>query len=191
MSEIKDIDVRFEKDLASYSKITADKIIFRLGRPSRKVLSAGVMDKPMKLYGSKVAKKINKHGYSINELRGLTKAVRNPIAVFKNKADKGDYSILTDLRTKNGNFLVTLKIGKGQDADFNIVSSVFGKGHSNVVRWINSGYLRYVDKKKALKYLHLAAPIAAASSIQELSSAAKIINNFKNNSISGQGFSSG
>lgn len=191
MSGIKDIDVLFEKDLASYSKITADKIVFHLGRPSRKVLSAGVMDKPMKLYGSKVAKKINKHGYNINELSGLTKAVRNPIAVFKNKIGKGNYSILTSLRTNNGNFLVTLDIGKGSDANFNIVSSVFGKGHSNVVRWINSGYLRYVDKKKALKYLHLAAPIAAASNIQELYSAAKIINNFRNNNTSGQGFSVG
>lgn len=191
MSEIKDIDVRFERDLTAYSKATSNSITFHIGSPSQKVLSAGVANKPIKLYGNKVAKKINKHGYKINELSGLTKAVRNPIAVFKNKAGKGNYSILTNLRTKNGNFLVTLDIGKGNDANFNIVSSVFGKGHSNVVGWINSGYLRYVDKKKALKYLHSAAPIAAASSIQELSSAAKIINNFKNNGISGQGFSTG
>lgn len=191
MSKTKDFDARFEKDLASFSKSTENRIIFHLGNPSRKVLSAGVAIKPIKLYGNKVAKKINKHGYSASELKGLSKAVRNPIAVFKTKTDNGSFAILTDLRTKNGHFLVAINIGKGNDADYNIVLSVFGKSHINVVDWINRGYLRYVDKTKALKYLHSAAPIAAASNIQELYSAAKIINNFRNNNTSGQGITVG
>ncbi len=129
--------------------------------------------------------KMNKHGFRKSEIRGLSKAVRNPIAVFKNKDRNGAYSVLTTLKTRDGNFLVTLDLGKGGDADLNMISSIFGKNGVSVVGWINKGYLRYVDKKKALNYLHSAAPIAAASDNQGLISAAKIVKRFKNNKISG------
>lgn len=89
------------------------------------MLSAGVMDKPMNLYGSKVAKKINKHGYNINELTGLTKAVKNPIAVFKTRQVRAT-TLFSPV------YVLILDIGKGSDANFNIVSSEFGKGHSNI-----------------------------------------------------------
>lgn len=133
---------------------------------------------------------MKKHGYSAKELSGLPKAVRNPIAVFKNK-EGSNYSILTTLKTKNGNFLVAIKQGVDSDSDFNIVASVFGKGKDNVVDWINKGYLRYVDKNKALHYLHLEAPIATATNNKELLSAANIIRKFRNNNISGQSFVAG
>ena len=61
-----------------------------------------------------------------------------------------------------------------------MVTSVYKKGDYGVINWINKGYLRYVDRKKALRYLHSAAPIAAASDIEELKSAAKIVTFFSN-----------
>lgn len=182
---VRDIDNLFERQLEAFSSSTADRTIFNLGRPSGKVRSAGVSDKPIKLYGSKVMKKIRKHGFGKEELRGLTKSVRNPIAVFKNNERPSNYSILTSLKTRNGNFLVAIEMGSGADAKFNIVTTVFGKGKTNIIDWINRGRLRYVDKKKALNYLHLAAPIAAASDNQGLISAAKIVKRFKNNKTSG------
>ncbi len=188
---VKDIDAKFERDLSSFSAASADGVVFHLGRPSSKVRSAGVADKEMKLYGSKVLKKLKKHGFGIDELHGLTKAVRNPIAVFNNYGKSGHYSILTSLKTRDGNFLVTLSSGKSEDANFNIVSSLFGKRHDSVVYWINHGYLRYVDKNKALDYLHLAAPIAAASDRKELSSAAKIVKSFRNNKLYGKSLVNG
>lgn len=186
MARVKEIDELFEEQLSKFSPKTADRTIFNLGNPSNKVRSAGVFDKPIKLYGSKVMEKIRKHGFDKDELRGLTKAVRNPIAVFKNYERESNFSILTTLKTKNGNFLLAIETGSGSDADFSIVKTVFGKGESNVIDWINKGYLRYVDKKKALNYLHLVAPIAAASNNQELNSAAKIVKSFRNNKFSGR-----
>ena len=125
-----------------------------------------------------------RHGFRKEEVSGLTKAVRNPIAVFKNLERDGAYSVLTTLKTRDGNFLIALDLGKGVDADVNMVSSVFGKESSSIVTWINKGYLRYVDKKKALNYLHSVAPIATASDNQGLISATKIVNTFRNTNFS-------
>lgn len=94
----------------------------------------------MKLYGSKVMKKMRKHGFALEDLRDLPRAVANPIAVFNNYGKDGNRSVLTELHTANGNFLVTISLGKGgEDIDFNIVSSVFGKGEDNIVDWLNRG----------------------------------------------------
>lgn len=50
----------------------------------------------------------------------------------------------------------------------------------NIIGWINSGYLRYVDKKKALDYLNLSSLSVAAANRKELSSAAKVIKSLRN-----------
>ena len=179
-----EVNRRFNERLEEFTSDSADSINFDLGRPSEKLLSAGVADRPIRLHGSKVAMKMKKHGFSANELRDLPKAVANPIAVFNNLGREGNRSVLTELKTANGNFLVTIDLGKGSEADFDIVSSVFGKKGHSVATWINKGYMRYVDKEKALRYLHLSAPIAEASDNAELSSAAKIVENFENPKVS-------
>ena len=178
------VNEKFNEQLAEFTEDNADKINFDLGSPSAKLLSAGVADKPIRLHGSKVAKKMKKHGFSIEELHDLPKAVANPIAVFDNLGKEGNRSVLTELKTTNGNFLVAIDLGKGTEADFDIVSSVFGKKGHSVAAWINKGYMRFVDKKKALNYLHLSAPIAEASDNAEFSSAAKVIQDFENPKVS-------
>ena len=128
---------------------------------------------------------MKKHGFSLAELEGLPRAVADPIAVFDNIGREGNRSILTELRTEQGNFLVTVDLGKGlEDIDFNIISSVFGKRYNNVVDWINKGYARYINKEKALDYLHHSAPIAEALSNPKLDSAAKVVKEFENPKVS-------
>ena len=114
--------------------------------PSAILLAGGVSDRPMKLYGNKIIKKMKKHGFRLSELRNLPNAVANPIAVFNNLGRDGNRSILTELKTANGNFLVTIDLGKGgDDIDFNVVSSVFGKGENKVINWIEKGYIGSAD----------------------------------------------
>ncbi len=184
--DLEAVNERFNEQLDEFILDNADKINFDLGTPSEKLLLAGVADRPIRLHGSKVAKKMKKHGFAIEELRNLPRAVANPIAVFDNLGREGNRSVLTELRTVNGNFLVTIDLGKGTEADFDIVSSVFGKRRDSVAGWINKGYMRYVDKEKALNYLHLSAPIAEASDKAELSSAAKVVEEFENPNVQGQ-----
>ena len=182
--DLKAVNERFNEQLGILTEKNADSMVFSLGRPSVVLQSAGVMNKPMKLYGNKVMKKMRKHGFALEELRDLPRAVADPIAVFNNYGEDGNRSILTELRTQQGNFLVTLSTGVDQDVDFDIVSSVFGKRRDSVAGWINKGYMRYVDKEKALNYLHLSAPIAEASDKAELSSATKVVKDFVNPQLS-------
>lgn len=184
--EPEETNARFNGQLAGLTEENADRTNFNLGNPSEKLLSAGIADKPIRLHGSKVIKKMKKHGFALEELRDLPRAVANPIAVFDNLGKEGNRSVLTELKTANGNFLVTIDLGKGTEADFDIVNSVFGKKGNSVVAWINKGYMRYVDKEKALNYLHLSAPIAEASDNAELSSAAKVVENFENPKMPGE-----
>lgn len=202
-SELIAINEQFNRELAGLTEENADTKIFNLGSPSSILLSAGVEDKPMKLYGNKIIKKMKKHDFALAELQDLPRAVANPIAVFNNYRREGNRTILTELRSQGKNIMVAITLGKnGVDVDFNIVSSVFGKRESNVVDWINKGYLTYINKEKALNYLYfsergiskaadnvgqedsnnlyLSAPIAEAAENPELSSAAKIVKDFVN-----------
>ena len=170
--EFNRVNERFNEQVVRLTEENADKTVLSLGRPSVVLQSAGVKDMPMKLYGNKVMKKMRKHGFALDELRDLPKAVANPITVFNNYQREGNRSILTELKTKDGVFLVTLELGKNADVDFNIVSSVFGKGFNKVVDWYNKGFATYIDKEKALSFLsHQSAPIAATAANAGLSSA--------------------
>ena len=181
-----EVNERFNKELNNLTEENADKVALNLGTPSAIQRAAGVENKPMKLYGNKVIKKMKKHGFSLEELQDLPKAVANPIAVFDNYKKEGNRTILTELRSQGRNIMVAITLGKnGVDVDFNIVSSVFGKGQSNIIDWINKGYLVYVNKEKALNYLHFSERnISEASNNQELNSVAKIVKDFENPSVS-------
>jgi putative uncharacterized protein (fragment) len=181
------VNERFNEELDNLTEENADKVTLWLGKPSDVLLSSGIENKPLKLYGNKVIKKMKKHGFALDELRDLPKAVADPIAVFDNLGRFGNRSILTELTTEQGNFLVTIDMGKGEkDVDFNIVSSVFGKGKSKIVSWIERGLATYINKKKALNYLHHSAPIAEALSNSRLSSAANIVKSFENSTNSSE-----
>ncbi|MCR5362450.1 MAG: hypothetical protein K6E73_10660 [Bacteroidales bacterium] len=183
-SRIKPVNDKFNADLDKLTEDNADSVILSLGEPSAILRAGGVANLPMRLYGSKVIKKMKKHGFSLTALRDLPLAVADPIAVFNNYGKVGNRSILTELKTEQGNVLVSLEVGKGMDIDFNIITSAFGKSDNKIVNWLNKGYATYIDKRKALDYLHLAAPIAAASNNQELYSAANVVRDFQNPKLS-------
>ena len=181
---LQEVNTRFNEELATLTDENKDKVILSLGTPSKKLLAGGVTNKPMKLYGAKVIKKQKLHGFNLSEIKDLPLAVANPIAVFNNYQSDENRSVLTELTTKDGNFLVSLNVGKGEDIDFNIVATVFGKGDDNIVDWFNRGLATYIDKEKALDYLHHSALNAEALSNPRLISTANIIQNFPNPNIS-------
>ena len=118
---LEEVNERFNEELGRLTEENKDKVVLSLGRPSDILLAAGVSEKPMKLYGNKVIKKMKKHGFALAELKDLPRAVADPIAVFDNIGREGNRSILTELRTEQGNFLVTVDLGKDANVDFNIV----------------------------------------------------------------------
>ena len=76
--DLKAVNERFNEQLGILTEKNADSMVFSLGRPSVVLQSAGVMNKPMKLYGNKVMKKMRKHGFALEELRDLPRAVADP-----------------------------------------------------------------------------------------------------------------
>lgn len=157
-------DEEFNRQIDGLNEKNKDNIVLSLGRPSKILVDAGVQDKPMKLYGNKLLKKQKKHGFKLEELYNLPSAVADPIAVFNNYKTEGNRSVLTELKTKNGNFLVSVELGKDGDVDFNVVLSVFGKGGDRIEDWFKRGYSTYINEKKVKDFLsHQSAPIAAAA----------------------------
>lgn len=183
--ELDEVSNRFNAELAQLTEENSDSTIFSLGMPSSELIVGGVSPKLMRLYGNKVIKKMKKHGFALSDLLDLPKAVAHPIAVFSTHRD-GSHAILTELKTEEGNILVTLEVGKGgADIDFNLLTSTYGKSHGKVVQWLNSGKATYINKEKALEYLASApAPIAGAKQAQELSLATKVVETFENPELS-------
>ena len=173
------VNERFNEQLEKLTEENADSTIFYLGEPSAEMLAVGIKDSPLKLYGNKLQSKAKKHGFDVKDIKDLPEAIHDPIAIFEG-AEDGSFAILTELSVGDNNVLATLSVGKGNDVDFNIVSSVYGKYNKNVVGWINKGKTLYVNKEKALDYLRISAPIAEAQDKGELVSATKVIENFEN-----------
>ena len=161
------VNERFNEQLEKLTEENADSTIFYLGEPSAEMLAVGIKDSPLKLYGNKLQSKAKKHGFDVKDIKDLPEAIHDPIAIFEG-AEDGSFAILTELSVGDNNVLATLSVGKGNDVDFNIVSSVYGKYNKNVVGWINKGKTLYVNKEKALDYLRISAPIAEAQDKGEL-----------------------
>ena len=188
-----EVNERFNEELKTLSPENAQSRILWLGSPSEVLLAAGVRNMPIKLYGNKLLAKIAKHGYSLDDVRNLPEAVTHPIAVFDGSRP-GNHAVLTELETMDGeNVLAVLSVGTGNDSDFNIVNSVYGKSGSSITGWIEQGKLRWVDKEKALDRLRISALLAEAQnnqgqtsgkaalqSYQEHSSITKILETFEN-----------
>ena len=174
----------FNKQLDGLNEDNANSVRLELGMPSAVLLSSGIANKPMLLYGNKVIKKAKKHGFSPKDLKDLPKAVQSPIAVFDG-SKQGSFAILTEIKIDGKNMLVSLTLSREGNVDLNIITSAYGKNTPSVINWINSGKLRYAGKQKALDYISTSAPIADATNNQEpYNSAAKVVENFENPKIS-------
>lgn len=177
---LKKVNERFNKELGRLTEENAQGVILNIGKPGVILRSAGISNKPIRLYGNKLLKKMRKHGLDTSDVKDLPVYINNPIAVFNNYGNERNRAVLTEIKTSQGNILATIEWGKGSDAEINIVTSVFGKGEDNIVDRLNKDYARYINKSKALDYLHHSdRHISEALCNPRLVSAAKVVENFK------------
>ncbi len=180
---LQEVNNRFNEELATLTEENAREKILNVGTPSSILLACGIENKPIRLYGAKLLSKVRKHGYDLDDLKNLPLAISEPIAVF-NGSKPNSFAILTEWRVGDNNILAALSVGKGgHDVDFNIIASVYDKRGDSVARWVNDGKMLWVDKKKALDYFSVSAPLAEAQNNQELISTTNIIQNFQNPKI--------
>lgn len=180
--EIKGVNRKFNEELSGLNEENANSVRLELGHPSNVLLSAGIPDKPLMLYGNKLLKKVQKHNFEIKDVRNLPMSLEHPIAVFDG-SHSNSYAVLTEMQINGKNVLVSIETNKQGEVDFNIISSVFGKNDKGVIKWVIDGKLKYVDKGKTLPYISASAPIADATYKKELSDATKIVENFENPTV--------
>ncbi|HNN82489.1 MAG TPA: hypothetical protein PKL30_26675, partial [Leptospiraceae bacterium] len=174
--------------------------IFQLGNAGAILKASGIEELPIELSADRTKEKSEQpnHPFDLNDLKNLTKAVQNPIAVFDSTKKDGSKIILTELKDKKGNnYVVALRVsnkGAGRlNVEINDVKSVYPKDHTQgVLDWINSegNLLRYADKEKALNYISVQSTNLIGNGNTEKGSNTKIqhklnnavekIKNFKN-----------
>ncbi|MCQ2239298.1 MAG: hypothetical protein MJZ73_08705 [Bacteroidaceae bacterium] len=127
-----------------------------MGRPSSILREAGVLDKEIKIEGSKIEKKLREHGFFLSELRNLPIAIADPIMVFDNESpkrqggasyNKGHRSILTEMKTRRGNVLVALELDRN-NTSLNIITTMFGVNKDSLENWMRKGCVTYYNEKK-------------------------------------------
>lgn len=180
-----EVNEQFNRELAELTEENAQSKRLKLGQPSPMLSAAGVPDKPIILYGNKLLKKAKLHNFDVKELHNLPLAMQNPIAVFEG-SHPNSFATLLEIKLGGYNTLASIEVNKKGEADFNIISSLFGKESKGVAKWILDGKLLSVDKEKAQSYISASALNADATYKNELSSAAKIVKDFVNPSIRGE-----
>ena len=161
------VNERFNEQLEHLTESNADSTMFRLGYPDMILQSTGIPNKELRLYGNKLLKKAEKHDFNVKDLVDLPTSIQTPMFVFKgNHPDS--FSIVTELKIRDKNVLVSIERNKDGEVDFNLISSVYGKSGRGIVHWLNNGKALYVNKEKALDYLRISAPIAEAQDKGEL-----------------------
>ena len=161
------VNERFNEQLEHLTESNADSTMFRLGYPDMILQSTGIPNKELRLYGNKLLKKAEKHDFNVKDLVDLPTSIQTPMFVFKgNHPDS--FSIVTELKIRDKNVLVSIERDKDGEVDFNLISSVYGKSGRGIVHWLNNGKALYVNKEKALDYLRISAPIAEAQDKGEL-----------------------
>ena len=180
-----EVNEQFNRELTELTEKNAQSKRLKLGQPSPMLSAAGVPDKPIILYGNKLLKKAKLHNFDVKELHNLPLAMQNPIAVFEG-SHPNSFATLLEIKLGGYNTLASIEVNKKGEADFNIISSLFGKESKGVTKWILDGKLLSVDKEKAQSYISASALNADATYKNELSSAAKIVKDFVNPSIRGE-----
>lgn len=166
----------------------------RLGHASKFLTEGGIADAEIELEFDRLVRKSredykNNHPFDIDGLKNLPKAVAQPIAIFQS-TKPAEHVVLTELRKDGKNFVVAVRAieqqrKNGVILEVNEITSLYPKGERGIVNWVNTGRLSNVDKKKALRFIEELQPHAGTTiKSEELSSAAKVIQDFENPKVS-------
>jgi len=194
-SDIEAVNKRFNKELERYEKgETPVGTRFDLGMPSKELESAGFPYLPISMRASLLSRKAGteRHPFEASDLRDLVKAMQKPIAIFK-YSKENMRNLIVDVMHGGKHFLVGVTLDyKAGDIEVNSVSGLFPKESHEWIKWIQDGKAIRIDQKK--KVLDLIDSLRTNPAESEriglnLSSAAKIVEDFENPVIKGENVS--
>ena len=191
--ELEKANERFNERLDSLMKDPSQKgRELQLGRPGQFLKDAGLADSEIVLDYDRLVRKAseeyrNSHPFSMDEIKDLPKAINFPIVVFDNtNGESRGKVILTELAKDGKNFIVAVRASErhqkgGVVLEVNEIRTLFPKESRGIVNWLNTGKASNINKEKALAWLGaLRTHRGTELTEQELSDAAKVIENFEN-----------
>jgi hypothetical protein len=101
----KEINDTFNNELQKQIEGKLEKgHIYKIGYPGETLLKAGIDDLPIELAASILAAKAsvnyrNNHPFNLADIKGLPKAIHEPVAIFNSTKNDGAKIILTELRS--------------------------------------------------------------------------------------------
>ena len=142
----------FDSELQQQIDGTLEKgHIYQLGRPGATLRSAGFPNAPIELSASHLKdKSVNKnHPFELDEIKGLVKALQNPVAVFSyGDAEKAQNAII-NLQHDGKNFLVGVHFNQNRRGlTVSDIRGLFPKDNHEWLNWIAQGKLLYINKEK-------------------------------------------
>jgi len=171
------INARFNEELKEQLEGTLPKgHIYSLGMPSNALRSAGVPNLPIELTARRLATKASQeyhseHPFELSDIQNLPQAIAHPIAVFDSSTRSDSTVVLTELQDSRGvNFVVALRVvrssvSRSLEIDVNDIRSIYPKDRvTSILKWITSGKMLWVDKKKALSWITTQLPNAGYDS---------------------------
>ena len=190
---LKEVNDKFNDDLDRYVKgeMKSNEML-HIGNPNG-VMRIFLPDLPIVMRQRILTKgTVKKHNVAVESLADMPKHLAHPIFVFK-RSDNA-LGVLTEMKDRDGkNVCVAIELNRqiqdgGDILEVNDIRSVHGRDVSEIVYPIvQNGTLKWADKEKGLAYLSSASQYVQQEIYkQDLETAAKIVKDFENPSISGE-----
>ena len=156
--------------------------IYRFGRPSAILLSAGLPNLPIEMAASRLENKTMQanHPFELSELQNLVLAMQYPLAVFRSATRIGSYVVMTEITHRGENFVVAIRANQKKDRmEINVIRSVYPKVSKLIANWISENLTEYIDKKRMVEWL--SKQRSNSADVRKLfNHATKIVQNFEN-----------
>lgn len=194
---LESVNRRFNEELDDF-KYNRHKGLLHLGSPREVLKACGIRAESITLSPSVLYKHLKKHNLTTDDLKGLAKAIQEPILVYKHGLTKPNIVVVTALDVRGGKLSVSFILDEdGNVVDVSNISSIHNKyAKTELERLYKMGEedfaksLRWVDKEKVLEWF---APSSyensGTSTSQEPFDVAKIVENFENPSVDGENIS--
>ena len=151
-SQIQEVSL-FDKELQEFIDGKLPKShIFTLGNPSEILVKCGFpAEQRIELSASHLEfkSKLPRHTFELTEIKGLEKALKNPIAVFEYGDRKKSQNIIINIEKDGKNFLAGVHFNQTtRGYEVSDIRTLYPKENVEWLNWINQGKLIYGDKEK-------------------------------------------
>ena len=143
----------FDKELIDYKNgIIGDSHIFNLGKPSEILQKSGFPPhNRIELASARLKLKSQQtnHPFDIEDIIGLDKALKSPIAVFEYGDKNKSQNVIVNLEKDGKNFLVGVFFNQKRDGfEVSSIRGLFNRDNIDWIRWIEQGKMIYGNKEK-------------------------------------------